>query len=161
MTVTERIRQHLLQETLGMRERLPGPDVLGKTEWSLKFESLMRCRLIMGAFRYGRLSGHGDKNFDRTGRIQREISEYLKDRNKERLVDIANMCLLEFEFGAGEYVPVDDGYHTPCPLPSPVSGSGDLPPAGSGAGRGAHPIVERLLDALGIRVGSVDYEDEL
>lgn len=91
-----------------------GIDELKRTEWSIKFEQLVRSknplvyepffvamknRLVMGSFRYGRLNATGKANFDRMARIKSEIELFNKDHSIERLVDIANMCLLEFEEG--------------------------------------------------------------
>lgn len=47
--------------------------------------------------------------FDRIKRIEQEMAMYKKDKNKERLVDAANMLLLEFEEGDGEFKPTDEG----------------------------------------------------
>jgi hypothetical protein len=89
---------------------------LKKTEWSQRFEQLMRNRLVLGVFRgYGKLNAPGKPQWDRPGRIEKEISLYREDGNLERLVDIANMCLLEFEEGKHpkrHFKSSDDGIHT-------------------------------------------------
>lgn len=110
MTVTEHIREHLLK-TCGVI-RTPTYVALVESEWSPTFELAMRNRLILGALRYGCLNAPGKKKYDRVGRIQQEALLFLEDRNKERLVDIANMALLEFEEGIGTFIPKDDGPHT-------------------------------------------------
>lgn len=74
-------------------------DSLLKSEWSPKFEKAMRSRLVIGAFRYGLLNDPTKKGYDRLGRILHEVEAYIKDGNDERLVDIANHALLEFEEG--------------------------------------------------------------
>lgn len=86
---------------------------LVESEWSPTFEQLMRNRLIIGAVRYGLLKDPRKRGWDRMSRILVEVEAYREDRNKERLVDIANMCLLEFEEGYGHFTPTDDaGFHT-------------------------------------------------
>lgn len=86
---------------------------LALTEWSPTFEQYMRNRLIIGAMRYGLLKDPRKRGWDRVSRILVEVEAYREDRNKERLVDIANMCLLEFEEGYGYFTPTDDaGFHT-------------------------------------------------
>lgn len=99
-------------------DRLPPLAVLRRTEWSEEFEQAMRVRLIVGAFRYGRLQhggpraeSRGKPAYDRIGSIVRRIEMYRKTKNKEALVDIANLCLCEFVEGDGEFKPVDDGEH--------------------------------------------------
>ncbi len=110
-TVSEHIRARLL---LGVcKKKLPPLEILRKSEWSAPFEMLMRNRLIMGCFRYGRMHDRDKPNWDRVGRAFAELELYMKDRNKERLVDVANMMLLEFEEGSGVWRPSDDtGLHT-------------------------------------------------
>lgn len=112
LTITQHLRAHLLRKA-GL---VPMPDLetLRKTEWSEEFESLMRNRLIMGAFRYGRLCAPGKLDFDRVRAMRERLQAYRETGNKEFLVDIANMALLEFEEGgdAGTYFrSVDDVKH--------------------------------------------------
>jgi len=71
--------------------------ILKETEWSPKFEQMMRERLIQGAFRYGRLRDRRKPQWDRIARVVAEMAAYKEDGNLERLVDAANMLLLEFE----------------------------------------------------------------
>lgn len=81
------------------------------TEWSPVFEKLMRNRLVMGALRYGRLHDNGKPRYDRVASIRKRLGVFERTRNKELLVDIANLCLLEFEEGEGLWEPQDDGEH--------------------------------------------------
>lgn len=74
---------------------------LERSEWSPRFEQLMRNRLLMGALRYGLLEtkrriGH---KWNLTGAIESKLARYRETGNTEYLVDIANYCLLEFECG--------------------------------------------------------------
>lgn len=71
-------------------------DDLARSEWSEDFEKLMRNRLIMGALRYGRIHAIGKKVYDRIPSMQRRLLKYQETGNKEFLVDVANLCLLEF-----------------------------------------------------------------
>lgn len=70
-----------------------------QTEWSPRFEKLMRNRLIMGALRYGKLNAPGKPQYDRMASIQKRAKLYAETGNLEILVDIANLALLEFEEG--------------------------------------------------------------
>jgi|LSQX01.2.fsa_nt_gb hypothetical protein len=83
-----------------LTKKLPSFEELWETEWSYRFEKLMRSRLVMGPFRgYGKLNQPGKPQWDRIGRIKREIDEYERTHNLECLVEIANHALLEFEEG--------------------------------------------------------------
>jgi hypothetical protein len=89
-------------------------DELRKSEWSPRFEKLMRNRLIMGAIRYGKLHAAGKPDYNRIGSILKRIKQYETTKNKELLVDIANLCLLEFEEGIypeSNFTVIDDGEH--------------------------------------------------
>jgi hypothetical protein len=95
----------------------PAPSLasLKETEWSPKFEELMRNRLVMGAIRYGLLHAAGKPKYDRTDSIIRRAKLYRETGNLEVLVDIANMCLLEYEEGnhpLRHFRAIDDGLHT-------------------------------------------------
>lgn len=74
-------------------------DGLERSEWSPTFERLMRNRLIMGALRYGLLHDPNKRRWDRVGSIRKRLEGYAATGNTEFLVDIANLCLLEFEEG--------------------------------------------------------------
>lgn len=98
MFVHDYIRNHLLEFLYnGERTKMPSLEELKKTEWSEVFEKLMRHRMIMGAFRYGRLKAPGKKKFDRVNSIIERLKLYEKDGNAEHLVDSANLAMLEFE----------------------------------------------------------------
>lgn len=75
-------------------------DSLYRTEWSPEFERLMRNRLVMGALRYELMKSKRNKEatYDYATEAKRRLDEYIKTGNKEFLVDVANMALLEFEF---------------------------------------------------------------
>jgi hypothetical protein len=70
----------------------------------------------MGSFRYENFeSKRASKwRYDTAREAIKRISLYLEDGNTEHLVDAANMCLLEFEFGdhpKKHFESVDDGVH--------------------------------------------------
>lgn len=87
---------------------------LKKTQWSEDFERLMRNRLIIGAIRYGLLNDSHKPKWDRISSINKRIDLYSETGNDEYLVDVANLCLLEFEEGIHpnkHLKSVDDGHH--------------------------------------------------
>lgn len=89
-------------------------DELKDTEWSNKFEQLMKNRLIMGALRYGKIHEDNKPTYDRVSSILKRLINYNKTGNTEFLVDIANLCLLEFEEGIHtnkHFNSIDDGEH--------------------------------------------------
>ena len=90
-------------------------DDIFKKQWNPDFEAKMRNRLAMGYFRYGSLSDQiGRHNFDNVASIQHRLDAYQKDRNREHLVDIANLCLVEFTVHPDyPFIAADDGVHTP------------------------------------------------
>ena len=95
-------------------EEKPVLDDLAQTEWSPEFERLQRNRLIMGAFRYGRLSIPGKPVYDRIQAAMKRLEEYELTGNDELLVDVATFMLLEFVEGSHpfkHFSAVDDGPH--------------------------------------------------
>jgi len=84
------------------------------SQWSPKFEQLMRNRLIMGALRYGRMNASGKPKYDVIPSMIKRILKYKDTGNTEFLVDVANLCLLEFEEGhhhKKHFSSIDDGEH--------------------------------------------------
>ena len=71
-------------------------DELKQSEWDDVFEQLMRNRLIMGAIRYGRIRAKGKPKYDRVSSMIKRLRNYEESGNKEMLIDVANLCLLEF-----------------------------------------------------------------
>ena len=80
-------------------EPLPDLAELRRTEWCDEFEKAMRDRLVMGAFRYGRLRASGKPSYSRIASILKRPADYERHGNLEKLVDIANLCLCEFVEG--------------------------------------------------------------
>lgn len=110
--VFDHIRDHLWERV--EPRRLPPLAELRKTQWSEEFENLMRNRLIMGRFRYGGdiPSGEGMSGAKYADSGLKRLQAYLKDGNKEHLVDAANCCLLEYHWPSvkgAHFSPTDDG----------------------------------------------------
>ena len=85
------------------------------TEWDTEFEQLMRNRLVMGAMRYGKIGAPGKPIYDRVSSIIKRMEKYKATGNKEFLVDVANLCLLEFvecHHPNAHFHAIDDGEHT-------------------------------------------------
>lgn len=108
----------LWRDMCGLPEQEPTKPVtlaeLQKTEWSAEFEQLMRNRLIMGALRYGRLHAKGKPQYDRVASMIKRLNKYQETGNKEYLIDVANLCLLEFEecyHPLAHFSAIDDGEH--------------------------------------------------
>lgn len=88
---------------------------LRDSEWSGEFETLMRNRLLMGSIRYGKIHQQGKSKYDRVSSMTKRLDMYNKTGNKEHLVDVANLCLLEFEechHPDAHFAAIDDGHHT-------------------------------------------------
>lgn len=93
--LSDKLRQHIL-ESAGYNFTADYSYIyLKKSQWSSIFESLMKNRLIIGGLRYGLIKD--SNNFDNIGSIEKRIKAYKKDKNLEHLVDIANLCMVEFE----------------------------------------------------------------
>ncbi|MCK5432933.1 MAG: hypothetical protein KAJ03_09325 [Gammaproteobacteria bacterium] len=101
-TVTDQLRAGLYNR-LGVNTKYiqPGDYTnIKESEWSQPFEKLMRERLIMGAFRYGTMARKKKIDYDNAGSVLERINLYIEDGNLEHLVDIANICMIEFVTGA-------------------------------------------------------------
>lgn len=92
-------------------------DELSKSEWSTEFERLMRNRFILGAYRYGKINHSGKvqkTKYDRISSMLKRLEKYNETGNKEFLVDVANLCLLEFvecHHPNANFTSIDDGEH--------------------------------------------------
>jgi hypothetical protein len=98
MTNLEWLRERLLArvDDRPVGDKTETLSELTNTEWSATFEALMRNRLLVGRFRYGRMDDDNKGDYDHIGSIKRRISVYEKTGNMELLVDVANLCLVEF-----------------------------------------------------------------
>lgn len=93
---------------------MPTYDELKLSEWSNKFEQFMRNRLIMGAFRYGKMKRPGKPKYDRVTSMRQRLDLYELDGNMEILVDVANLCMVEFveeNHPKAHWKAQDDGLH--------------------------------------------------
>lgn len=89
-------------------------EALRRSEWNAEFETLMRNRLVMGALRYGKIGAPGKPQYDRVASMLRRLQHYADTGNKEFLVDVANLCLLEFtecHHPNAHFAAIDDGEH--------------------------------------------------
>lgn len=104
MTNTEWLRSRLLArvDTSPIGSKTENLDELRISEWVPQFESLMRDRLLVGRFRYGRVGEKGKPQYDRISSAIRRLITYQDQNtggNKELLVDVANLCMMEFVEG--------------------------------------------------------------
>ncbi len=115
MTTHDMLRARLYaQAGLTQATQVAQLDILKKTEWSPRFEQLMRNRLIMGALRYGQLNVPNKRRWDRVTAAEQRLAKYRETGNLELLVDVANFMLLEFEEGhhpLRHWAATDDGQH--------------------------------------------------
>ena len=84
------------------------------SEWSPRFEMLMRNRMMMGALRYGVLARKSAQNYNFVGDAKRRLADYERTGNTELLVDVANLALLAFEADKHpnkHFSSTDDGAH--------------------------------------------------
>lgn len=99
MTPLHRKLRKRLYEQAGISDvrEIPTVDELYRMQWNAEFEKLMRNRLAMGALRYGFLSEQiGRCKTDNITQIQMRLDNYVKTKNAECLIDIANFALVEF-----------------------------------------------------------------
>ena len=98
MTNTEWLRERLLRgvNTTAVGDKTESLAELRKTEWCEEFEMLMRNRLLVGRFRYGKMADPEKGNFEIPENIILRVRAYQRTGNLEHLVDVANLALVEF-----------------------------------------------------------------
>lgn len=98
ITITEWLRSRCLARVITNQCGHKQNDIgtLRKTEWSDRFEALMRNRLLMGYFRYGAMNDPAKGNYDIISSAIARLEVYRQSGNLEHLVDVANLCLVEF-----------------------------------------------------------------
>ena len=109
-----RTRKHSVARLPGWNS-MPDLDSLKQSEGSLEFDELCLNRMIMGAFRYGRLGAAGKPQYDRVEDARRRLALYAQTGNLEHLVAVANIVRLEFVEGKHPLRHMsssDDGTHT-------------------------------------------------
>ena len=83
--------------------------------WSIRFERLMRNRLLIGCYRYGRFGPKQAAAYNMVPSIKKRLDTFEKDGNLEHLVDVANLCMLIFVHGESiglTMLAQDDSDHT-------------------------------------------------
>lgn len=115
-TITQHIRRRLLSRvhdhSVGDKRELPAK--LVREQWSPEFEQLMRNRLLIGRFRYGRLHKQRSDAYDNIRSAIKRLRLYQQTGNLEHLVDAANLCLVEYVTGdhpERHFDATDDGEH--------------------------------------------------
>jgi hypothetical protein len=111
-SITEHIRTHILREP-----QYTDYETMRRIQWSPPFIRLMRNRMILGGYRYGRVDDPTQPPRDQIRSLIHRARFYLADGNQEHLVDIANLALVEYVRGNCHPNPHfaavdDDGYHT-------------------------------------------------
>ena len=119
LTNTEWLRQRLLSRVDGtaIGDKAESLAELRESEWSPEFEKLMRNRLLVGRFRYGKIDRTHSTNYDRIGSALKRLHTYRETGNLEYLVDAANLCLMEYEHSDHpnkHFDAADDGEHVEC-----------------------------------------------
>ena len=115
-TTHDFLRDRLLAQA-GIFEPLPPApslDEIAKIQSCPQFEQYRQNRMIMGYFRYGSLQSQiGKAQYDNVGSIEKRLLLYRADHNREHLVDIANLAMIEFATHPDyPFAPSDDGEHT-------------------------------------------------
>lgn len=117
-TITDHIREHLLRDVV-TDPIGGGDDDIARKQWNGKFEKHMRDRLSMGYYRYSvDICKGGKGSYDHIGSCIKRLQAYKATGNQEHLVDVANLCLIEFVRPSVDvevfFEAVDDGEHTKC-----------------------------------------------
>ncbi len=111
--VIDHLRDRIEGQVFG--RQMPSLEELRRSQWSEEFETLMRNRLVMGAFRYGLLENQkGNVKWAMLPSIRRRLDLYEQTGNLETLVDVANLCMVEFlnpSIPGASWQPIDDGEH--------------------------------------------------
>ena len=115
MTNSQWLRKRLEEKLYGKcGDKTESLDSLRQTEWSLLFETLMRNRLLMGRFRYGKMGDPQKGDYDCISSAITRLRLYQQTGNLEHLPDVANLCLVEFvhsKHPKKHFAAHDDGIH--------------------------------------------------
>lgn len=122
----DKVRKHLF----GINP-VPDFDSLMRTERSLEWDNLKRQstildsvtdsvkkymtmlkmnRKILGAMRYGLMGAEGKPQWDRVPDMIRRLYQFRYDYNAEHLIDVSNLCELEFVEGGRSFKWVGDPF---------------------------------------------------
>lgn len=117
MSLHQALRKRLL-ERAGIFEDTKRPlkdlDAIEREQWNSNFERLMKNRLTMAYFRYAPIRSQiGKSLYDNVGSIKRRLELYEQTKNREHLVDIANLAMVEFTVNPDyPFESLDDAEHT-------------------------------------------------
>lgn len=115
-TAHDALREDLLARAGIFPPVAPAPSLaeIERLQACPEFERYRKNRMLMGYFRYGSLQSQiGKAKYDNVGSIKKRLELYLSDSNREHLVDIANLAMIEFATHPDyPFVAADDGLHT-------------------------------------------------
>ena len=118
-TVSELIREHLLSGIESL-DPLPRPVsleyVFSRQTLIEEFEVLRRNRLANGFYRYHHNFHSGERGkYNSIDSAIDRLRRYKRDGNQEHLVDVANLCMVEYIQPAchsePHFTPTDDSIH--------------------------------------------------
>ena len=95
-------------------KKIPTKEEVYAVQWCPEFEQLMRNRLWMGYFRYQPLSEQPKGKYKNMESAEKRLNLWKKTGNDELLVDIANLCMVEYMKGVHpnkHFKSEDDGEH--------------------------------------------------
>ena len=114
-TVHDYLRARLLAQAgiFAHVEAAPSLAEIERLQSCPQFETYRKNRMLMGYFRYGSLRSQiGKSKYDNVGSIEKRLSLYKSDHNREHLVDIANLVMIEFATHPDyPFRAADDGIH--------------------------------------------------
>lgn len=114
MTVTALLRKRLEPMTTENKCSHLSLTKIRKLNWNQKFIILMHNRMTQGYFRYGLMGVNKYKNI---ASILARLRKYCVTGNTEHLIDVANLCLIEFthsQHTKKHFKSIDDGEHSEC-----------------------------------------------
>ena len=116
MTNTEWLRRRVQKNVVvtAIGDKAESLEDLRRSEWSIEFETLMRNRLLVGRYRYAKMSAPSKGAYKNVSSAITRLRRYQDTGNLEYLVDAANLCLVEFVAGRHpnrHFDASDDGEH--------------------------------------------------
>lgn len=107
--VHDQLRERLLIRAGVIKPPLaPTLEEIRRTQTCPEFEELRSNRMVMGYFRYGEMYSQPKGKYDNMTSIEKRVKKYRETKNKEYLVDIANICMVEFVTGDGHFESIDN-----------------------------------------------------
>lgn len=89
-------------------------DSLYESQWCNRFDELRHNRMVLGTYRYGDYKAKDAPKYDRIGSAISRLKRYQESGNAEYLVDVANLCMIEFDVPNhpnAHFESIDDGEH--------------------------------------------------